>query len=221
MSKSDLPPLSAFTPRQQTLMKTLLTASGPQQADALARALGISRNAVDQHLKGLERDGYVTRESLPSTGGRPGHGWRLTTDGVHLFPKQYALFSDLLINMIKEQSGSEVLGRYLEGLGSALADQFRDRVTGDDETQRVEALVALMQEVGYEAESQPDPEAELPFVDAHNCIYHHLAAEHEEVCRMDLALMEGLTGRRVEHLECMVRGGSRCRFRLAEKKTGD
>ncbi|MDQ2070476.1 helix-turn-helix transcriptional regulator [Natronospira bacteriovora] len=219
MSKPGLPPLAAFSDRQQTLMRRLLAAPEPLTADSLASRLGLSRNAVDQHLKNLERDGYVERQTLPSTGGRPSHGWRLTADGIHLFPKHYAMFSDLLINMIKDQSGGEVLGRYMESLGASLADQLRERVQGRSEAARIDALVELMKEVGYEADSQPEPGAELPLIDAHNCIYHHLASRHEEVCRMDLALMEGLSGRQVEHVECMVRGGTVCRFRLGRRLT--
>lgn len=217
MTKPTLPPLAAFTGRQQTLMRHLLSASEAQTADALAQRLEISRNAVDQQLKNLERDGYVERYSLPSTGGRPGQAWRLTADGIHLFPKHYALFSDLLINMIKEQSGSETLTVYLEGLGRSLAARFRERIQGGTESERIEALIELMKEVGYEAETQPDGDAPLPFVDAYNCIYHHLASEHSEVCKLDLALMEGLTDKKVEHVECMVRGASRCRFRLTDR----
>jgi DeoR family transcriptional regulator, suf operon transcriptional repressor len=221
MTRAGLPPLAAFSHRQQTLMRRLLSSTDSQTADTLAESLDISRNAVDQQLKSLERDGYVERFGLPSTGGRPSQAWRLTADGIHLFPKHYAMFSDLLIKLIKDRSGSEVLIAYLEGLGSSLAAQFRERIQGDTEEKRIEALVQLMKEVGYEAELAPDGDARVPFVDAYNCIYHHLAAEHEEVCKMDLALMEGLTGKKVEHVECMVRGGRRCRFRLKDRDRED
>jgi hypothetical protein len=54
-------------------------------------------------------------------------------------------------------------------------------------------------------------------IDARNCVYHHLAAEHPEVCELDLALLSSLLGGKIEHVECMVRGGASCRFRLLEK----
>ena len=56
--------------------------------------------------------------------------------------------------------------------------------------------------------------------DARNCVYHHLAAEHPEVCELDLALLSSLLGGKIEHVECMVRGGGSCRFRLLEKTSG-
>jgi predicted ArsR family transcriptional regulator len=41
-----------------------------------------------------------------------------------------------------------------------------------------------------------------------------MAQQHPQVCKFDLAYMEAATGRRVHHMECIVRGGHVCRFRL-------
>lgn len=41
-----------------------------------------------------------------------------------------------------------------------------------------------------------------------------LAQQHPQVCRFDLAYMEAATGRRIHHMECLVRGGHVCRFRI-------
>jgi predicted ArsR family transcriptional regulator len=69
-----------------------------------------------------------------------------------------------------------------------------------------------MTELGYEAEASTDQKQ--PTIEACNCLYHHVAASHPEVCEFDLALLRGVTGADVEHDECMVRGGSVCRFRF-------
>jgi predicted ArsR family transcriptional regulator len=58
-------------------------------------------------------------------------------------------------------------------------------------------------------------------VEAYNCVFHALARAHPEVCRFDLAFMEAASGRPVQHLECLVRGGHACRFRLGSPKPGD
>jgi hypothetical protein len=34
------------------------------------------------------------------------------------------------------------------------------------------------------------------------------------VCKFDLAYMEAASGRRIHHMECIVRGGHVCRFRV-------
>lgn len=207
-------PLAAFSPRQQALMQHLLHERGGLTAEELGRSLGISRTAMDQQLKGLERQNYVEKYQRPSTGGRPSNAFRLTIGGIHLFPKHYALFSELLITLIKDKSGGEALTEYLEALGRSLAQEFKHRVRGDSEAQRMQEVAGLMQELGYEAEAIIATDAPNKEIQAFNCVYHHLAAQHEEVCKLDLALLGGLLDTEVEQTECMVRGGTACRFRI-------
>jgi predicted ArsR family transcriptional regulator len=95
----------------------------------------------------------------------------------------------------------------MRGLGRRLAAELeRERV---DEAR----IAEHMNQAGYEAEvffrSAGEPE-----IVAHNCVFHHLAAAHPEVCELDLALLGALGGGEVEHLECMVREGQVCRFRV-------
>lgn len=194
-------------------MRRILSETGGQTAEELGDHLGISRTAVDQQLKSLERDGYLEKFQRPSTGGRPSYVYRLTADGIHLFPKHYAMFSDLLIALIKDKSGSQALIDYLESLGTALAQQFKYRVNGADDAARIAQVAQLMHELGYEAETIIATDSPIPEIQARNCVYHHLAAQHEEVCKLDLALMSNLLDKDVEQTECMLRGGAVCRFR--------
>ena len=84
----------------------------------------------------------------------------------------------------------------------------------DDETAR--ALAEQLDALGYEAQAvKRDGEMQ---VEAYNCVFHALAKAHPDVCRFDLAFMEAATGRSVHHLECLVRGGNACRFRLGARE---
>lgn len=74
----------------------------------------------------------------------------------------------------------------------------------------LEQLAAAMTDLGYDAEQHNVDE-----IKALNCVFHHLAARHPQVCSYDLALMETATKRAVTHEECMVRGGKVCRFRFS------
>jgi hypothetical protein len=51
-------------------------------------------------------------------------------------------------------------------------------------------------------------------VEAFNCVFHALAKQHPQVCKFDLAYLEAASGRRIHHMECIVRGGHVCRFRV-------
>ena len=55
-------------------------------------------------------------------------------------------------------------------------------------------------------------------MEAYNCVFHSLARAHPDVCRFDIAFMEAASQHRIHHMECIVRGGHVCRFRIGEAK---
>lgn len=208
------PTIDAFGEGQRRLLTLLLETKSGLTADDLAERLDVSRSAVHQHLTALERDGFVAKKTLAPKGGRPGFAWTLTEGGVHLFPKQYALLASLLVDALKQTLSSAELVRVLRLLGTKLAAEHADRLRGKSRREQVAIVAEIMRELGYHARTAPDPGASLPLIDARNCVYHHLAAEHSEVCELDLALLSTLLGGKIEHVECMVRGGASCRFRV-------
>ncbi len=203
------PDPAAIGPRQRQLLQCLLENKEGATAEDLAKAVGVTRSAVHQHLSGLLRDGYVERVDLKKTGGRPGHAFALTADGVHLFPKQYDWFSGLLMGVLARHVTNDQLKDELRAIGRDLAAPLRAGLACETRPQQIAAAARIMSELGYVA--RPAAGAEI---EAFNCIYHHLAAERPEVCELDLAFLEALVGERPEHAECMVRGGKACRFRF-------
>ncbi len=209
----DTPVIAALGPRQRHLLTILLEAKTAFTAEKLAQQLSITRSAVHQHLSALEQGGYVQKEVQSPKGGRPGYAWRLTEVGIHLFPKQYALFSNALIRVMKEQLGSAGLTDTLRLLGESLATQFAYRLANKEPDEKIKEVAKIMRELGYQSRTDDDPNHKLPIIDARNCIYHLLAREHAEVCQLDLALLEKLLNTKVDQVECMLRGGNACRFR--------
>ncbi|MGH8494627.1 MAG: helix-turn-helix transcriptional regulator [Gammaproteobacteria bacterium] len=214
----ETPAISAFGDRQRQLLGLLLETKAGLTADELAAKLEVSRSAVHQHLSALESDGHVEKTPLASKGGRPGFAWRLTDRGIHLFPKQYALFSQLLIRGMKERLGSDELVHAMRALGATLAGQHAHRLAGKNRKAQIEEVARIMRELGYQSRAEHDPGHALPILDARNCIYHNLAREHPEVCQLDLALLGKLLDADIEHVECMVRGGRACRFRVLRQR---
>jgi predicted ArsR family transcriptional regulator len=200
--------------RQQELLKLLLENKAGLTIEELSQALAISRNAVRQHLAGMERDGLLIQSGTRPTGGRPEQLYMLADKGRELFPRQYSWFSRLLIESIREQAGSEGLGNRLADLGNQVASQLRSQSPAPAEPPlRAGRLAELMTDLGYGAKASTGADGS-PTIEANNCVFHDLAARYPEVCRFDLALMSTFVGNAVEHQECMVRGGSTCRFRF-------
>lgn len=215
----DTPAINALGARQRSLLTALLEKKDGLTADELAAQLDITRSAVHQHLSALEQSGYIERDIRAPQGGRPGFAWRLTERGVHLFPKQYAMFSDLLIRSIKEKLGSEGLAQSMRSLGKTLAGQHLHQLANKKPADKISEVTTIMQQLGYQARKAKDPGKDLPLIDARNCIYHHLAKDHAEVCELDLALLETLLDADIEHVECMVRGGKACQFRVGKRRS--
>src|SRR5690606_23745150 len=128
------------------------------------------------------------------------------------FPRHYSWFAQLLVDAIEHEHGAEGLRTRLGRVASAVVTQMRDNVPVSEPVRsKVEKVAALMDQLGYDARMGPEIGAQ-PTIEADNCVFHELARKNPEVCHFDLALLSGLTDSRVEHHECMVRGGHVCRF---------
>lgn len=203
---------------RQSLMRALLHNKGGMTIQALAQALDISRNAVRQHLNSLERDGLVERGKIQPSGGRPEQLYVLSNDGNERFARKYSWFSEMLLQMLQAQAGSAGLAEKLADMGRAVAASLQARlVDAISPTARVAAIAEIMQEIGYDAIAKPENGEQL--IEAHNCVFHMLAAKCPEVCSFDIALLSASSGCRVEHRSCMVRGGDACRFHFIPEQT--
>ena len=199
--------------RQQQLLALLLSNKAGLTVDDLSAQLKITRNAVRQHLAALERDSLVERGETKPSGGRPEQLYLLSDRGAELFPRRYSWFSELLIEAMGADIGREAVGDKLDQMGRAVGRQLlNSKASPPDRASRVAAMAAIMKELGYAADVAAPPADDT--IEAVNCVFHNLAAKFPEVCRFDLGLIGAFTDAKVEHQECMVRGGHKCRFKL-------
>jgi predicted ArsR family transcriptional regulator len=210
--------ITLFGLRQQQLLTLLLQNKAGLTVEDLSKGLGITDNAVRQHLTALERDGIVAKGQTQSTGGRPEHLFELTTVGQELFPRHYSWFAELLISSLREEQGTEALRERLESMGRAVGRQAATRLGGiKDKAERIRTLSGIMRELGYQSAPIDPTNEKLPAIEATNCVFHSLAQRYPEVCFFDLALMSEVVGSDVIHDECMVRGGNVCRFKFKDR----
>jgi DeoR family transcriptional regulator, suf operon transcriptional repressor len=201
-----------FGNRQRELLEKLLFKKIGLTIDDLAKELRISRNAVQQHTLALEKGGYIAKGKLTSTGGRPSQVYVLSEKGVDLFPKQYSWFSELLLGSLKSQLGTEGLEIKMHEIAKNLAESLKPKLAGMSLSEKIIEVSRIMQELGFETEV--DEGEGLPAIVAHNCVYHHLAKEFEEVCQLDRSLLESLLDREINHEECIIKGGEVCKFKI-------
>lgn len=200
---------------RQRLLRQLLPAADGCTVETLCERLRISHNAVRQHLTALIGRGWVQRAASLPSGGRPQMRYALTASGRELFPRNYGLLSTALLAQLHERFGDAGLEAFLERLGRSVAatqPPLLEDANGAGHETLVRALAQRLDELGYEAvPARHNGEWQ---VEAFNCVFHALARQHPQVCRFDLAYMKAATGHRIHHMECIVRGGHACRFRV-------
>jgi predicted ArsR family transcriptional regulator len=136
----------------------------------------------------------------------------ITDKGLGLFPKQYSWFAALTIGVLAREHGTVGLREIMRKLGRETADGIAADWPDTTPAERIRRTAEAMRSLGYEAIGKRTARLRLPVIEAHNCVFHELARERNEVCQFDLAVLERLTGSEVVHEECIVRGGRVCRF---------
>ena len=205
--------LARFGDTQQRLLRQLLQAGSAGSAvETLCERLHVSHNAVRQHLTALIGHGVVERAPSMPTGGRPQARFALTAQGRELFPRNYGAIAGALLSQLHARLGEAEVGALLQDLGATVAATQPALEPGDGADGMARALAQRLDALGYEA--VPARHGEEWQVEAFNCVFHALARQHPQVCKFDLAFMEAASGRRIHHMECIVRGGHVCRFRI-------
>jgi predicted ArsR family transcriptional regulator len=204
--------------RQKELLQLLLRNKGGLTVDELAQRLRITRNAVRQHLAALSTDGLVMPAATRPSGGRPQQLYALTDKGKEAFPRHYSWFARLAVEALAREHGTAGLRKRLAEMGTAIGEQLRAQHPGPEtRLQKVGKLAEIMDELGYDARTAAASD-KAPVIEADNCVFHELAMKNPEICHFDLAMMSTVTGSKVDHQECMARGGNVCRFKFTGSK---
>lgn len=178
--------------------------------DDLAGLVGVSRNAVRQHITGLERDGLVSAVAWRRSGRRPSRVYGLTEQGGERFPRQYDRLALSLLEAIDEHLGPEAAEKVLDAMVSDLATAWLPELEGLGPAQRRSRVLDLMNDLGYHAGAAGDSEA--GGVRAVNCVFHNVARRNRAVCRFDEKLLSALLGDEVRLTSCMALGDGSCVF---------
>ncbi|MGR9116379.1 MAG: helix-turn-helix transcriptional regulator [Gammaproteobacteria bacterium] len=198
--------------RQDQILQLLLTTRSGMDIEEIAEQLSISRNAVKQHLVVLEHEQLIKKDALKSTRGRPSQNYILTEQGINHFPKQYAWFSNLLLDDLKAEMKEDSFKKFMRKLGIKQATTMLSKFSNKTPEERINLLVELMQTLGYQAIR--DADSGEPVIKASNCVYHDLAQQYPEICEFDRALMSTLLNKTIEQTSCMAQQDCVCRFHI-------
>jgi predicted ArsR family transcriptional regulator len=206
-------PANLSPPRAKVLSR--LKRLGPQDADAIARALGVTAMAVRQHLYALEAAGLVTSKNDARTRGRPAKLWQATERANSYFPDAHAALAVELIGTARAAFGEAGLDRLIAArTARQLADYTQRLKTARTLKTRLAALAKIRTEEGYLCDTRTDG-ADYLLVENH-CPICDAARACLGLCRQELELFRAILGPgvSVEREDHILQGARRCAYRI-------
>lgn len=177
--------------------------------------LGVTTNAVRQHLQALQADGYIERRQVNAGVGRPHHAYLISAKANELFACHC---DDLALTLLEEVfalEGTERAELLLGRVGDRLAKRYASSVRGEMLLDRVEQLAEALQQRGVLTGVDVEDENVI-ILHAYNCPYHELAQEHRAICEMDEKVMRQVLGSDVNLSACMMDGHRVCSFVVSQ-----
>jgi predicted ArsR family transcriptional regulator len=185
---------------------------GAQTVEDLARALGLTDNAVRSHLMTLERDGIVRAEGVRRSpgAGKPATVYELHPDAEVLFSRAYAPALKTLIDVVSSELPPERTEAILRRVGHALAKGAGGTARGDLDA-RVRAAAAVLTALGGEIDVlKVDGRYRIRGC---SCPLAAAVSDHPAVCLAVESLVGDVTGEST-HSECEHGARPRCCFAI-------
>ena len=188
----------------------LLRRKGRCSAETIAGELGVTPNAVRQHLTNLERDGLVVSQPERSGRGRPSLLFALTERADAVFPKRYGQLATMVLQEVQEMVGPEGLDEVFARVAARHAETIERDLEGLDFDARLQRVVSWIGRAGTLVEQTEDPVG--VHVTIHNCPFRNTALKFPQVCTITPQLISRLTGAAVSQSDSIHRRDPYCSF---------
>lgn len=181
------------------------------------RGRTITAVTVRHHLAKLQEDGLVDTPELRrrQKPGRPQHIYALTQLGLSHFPNNYQHLAQTLLSEIERRLPADAVNVIIEGVATSMAEDAN--IPEGTLHERLEAVVVYLNEHGYEASYEPSPQGYILYT--HNCPYHSIAHETDNLCHMDMRLISDMLGVVPRMTSRVSDGDERCAYLIPSDNT--
>jgi predicted ArsR family transcriptional regulator len=190
----------------------ILLRRGARTVEELAEALGLTDNAVRNHLSSLERDGIVRQEGVRrgKGAGKPAVVYELHPDAEPLFSRAYQPVLAAVLDVLVDELPAERTAEILDEVGRRIGLSVGGRASGTL-SDRVATAAAALRALGGEVDVVIEDDRLM--LRATGCPLSSTVSRRPETCRAVEALVSEVVGAPVR--ECCVRGQRpRCCFRV-------
>src|SRR5512136_840921 len=200
------------SPTREVILRTL-RARTKCSVSELAKAARVSPVSVRHHLANLQAESLVAVEDERHGVGRPRQLFSLTESGLDLFPSRYVRLTNRLLDEIKESIPGGKVEQLFSGVASTMAADVARRLEGLPLEQRLERMVELLAEEGFDA--QIERQGGRILIREVSCPYYRIGRMHPEVCTVDQAFIATALSLPVERVTCQLQGADTCTFAVA------
>jgi predicted ArsR family transcriptional regulator len=192
---------------------SLLRQQDGMTTDEMAKALGLTDNAVRAHLATLERDGFVQARGERREGrvGKPATIYHIAPSAEPLFSRAYLPFLMSLLGALGDRLPAGELENVLADAGNRLAGRLPH--PSGDLRHRVQAVSRLLNELGGVTSVEESEDGEKYVIQSRGCPVGLAVSEQPEVCEAIVQLLSNLTGAEVRSC-CHREGRPRCCFEV-------
>lgn len=188
----------------------LLRRRGRSSAETIAGDLGVTPNAIRQHLTNLERDGLVVSQPERSGRGRPALLFALTERADAVFPKRYGQLATMVLQEVQEMGGPEALDEVFARVAARHASAIERDLGGLGFDEKLNRVVSWIGRAGTLVEQSESPEGVK--VTIHNCPFRNTALKFPQVCTITPQLISRLIGTSVSQSDSIHRRDPYCSF---------
>ncbi len=189
---------------------------GPQTAQDLAGRLGVSIPAARRHLGDLLDQGLIrSRTERPGGRGRPQHVFELTEHGEAAFPKTYSGLCVDVLRHVEGLFGEGAVLKVLDARNVEIAQRLKAELpTGLPLAERMERLVGILNEMGFDAVAEPDAATGGWVLTQRNCPNLTVARQYAQLCASELSLYGEVLDVPVTRETRIACGQGACRYRI-------
>ncbi len=177
---------------------------------------GVTATAVRQRLRRMMEQDFVVRKVERIGRGRPTHRYSLSSAGVRSGGNNFEDLAKVLWEELRAVEDPEVRKRLLQRLVGRMMEIYRDKVKGTTVGEKMDSLVALMEQrdVPFEVQMSED-ESQLPVLKILACPYPDLAEQDRAICSLEKMLFSEILGEGVRMTACRLDGENGCAFELS------
>ncbi len=186
-----------------------------QTVNELAATLKLTDNAVRAHLLSLERDGLVQQTGIQPGFRKPHALYGLTSQSEQIFPKAYGALLELVLSVFERKVAPAELDAGMREVGRHVAALHAGKVKEKSWEQRIEAALAILQELGGSATFEESEGKH--FIRGNGCPMAAATAQHPAACLIAESLLTEVLGVPVKQ-RCRHNGAPSCLFEIGASK---